>query len=305
MLPLHVVQVQHLLKEISCLLVGQVAEIFLVKSVIEDLDVVDSLLELLLAYLVDTLLVIVKDDREQNGAHVENDYADEHHEEDHGVEVSVVSWKHEIWEVLRREEHVKLPIRLSQVVREGRPLQRAEKDKAREEGKVEQEHENDGQSHNGVFDVDEDEREGGSQVGETENDDTGAHQIHRVKETEEIGLVQQELSERLEEADAQHDKEGDVADFVLVLLPVPADLAQLDEGDDYDGDQVEAAAELVVQVVSTRDRMIDQEISGLTTDHNTGPLFARAPLRDAKHGQDPNVEQDGDHLQVLQHRRNQ
>ena len=40
-----------------------------------------------------------------------------------------------------------------------------------------------------------------------------------------------------------------MADFVLVLLPVPADLSQLDQGDDGDREQVQAATELVVEVV--------------------------------------------------------
>ena len=76
-LALHVVQIEHLLKEISCLLVSQIAKIFLVKSVIEDLDVVDSLFKLFLAYLVDSLFVIIEHDREENGTHVEYHNADE------------------------------------------------------------------------------------------------------------------------------------------------------------------------------------------------------------------------------------
>ena len=102
-LALHVVQIEHLLKEISCLLVSQIAKVFLVESVIEDLDVVDSLFELFLADLVNALFVIIEHDREENGAHVEDYNADEQHEENNGVEVSVIGWKHEVWEVLRRE----------------------------------------------------------------------------------------------------------------------------------------------------------------------------------------------------------
>ena len=84
---------------------------------------------------------------------------------------------------------------------------------------------------------------------EAQNDHPGPHEVHRVKDAKQIGLVRKELNERIKEADAEHDEEGDVADFVLVLLPVPADLSQLDQGDDGDREQVQAATELVVEVV--------------------------------------------------------
>ena len=46
--------------------------------------------------------------------------------------------------------------------------------------------------------------------------------------------------------------------------------------------------------------MIDQEIGGLTSDHKAGTFLARAPLGDAEHGQDPDVKEECDHLEVLE-----
>ena len=84
---------------------------------------------------------------------------------------------------------------------------------------------------------------------EAQNDHPWPHEVHRVKDAKQIGRVRKELNERIKEADAEHDEEGNVADFVLVLLPVPANLSQLDQGDDGDREQVQAATELVVEVV--------------------------------------------------------
>ena len=61
-LSLQVVQVEYLFKEVSGLLVGEIATILRIKGIIEDLDVVDSLFQLFLANLLNSLLVIVEYD---------------------------------------------------------------------------------------------------------------------------------------------------------------------------------------------------------------------------------------------------
>ena len=153
-LSLHVVEAKDLLEEISGLPVGQVAQAFLVEGIVEHLDVVETLLELLPADLLDSLLVVVKDDGEEDASHKEDSSADEGHEEDDRVPVGVVGWHHKVWEVLSREQNVELPVRFAEVIGELISLNTRVVNEARKEGKVEEESEDDGQGDEGVFQVD-------------------------------------------------------------------------------------------------------------------------------------------------------
>ena len=144
-LALQIVQVEHLLKEVPRLLVSQIAKVLVVVHVVEDLDVVDSLIQLLLTHLLNPVLVVVEDDREEDAAHEIDSDEDEEHEEDDRVVVSIVCWQHEVWEVLSREEHIELPIRVAKVLHQGRPLQTRKEDDLTEEGEVAEEDEEDEQ----------------------------------------------------------------------------------------------------------------------------------------------------------------
>lgn len=219
-LSLQVIQIEYLFKEVSGLLVREIATILRIKGIVEDFDVMDSLFQLFLANLLNPLLVVVEYNRKQDAAHEEDRHTDENHENDNGVEVSVICRQHKVREILCCQQDDELPIWVADHVREFRSLDSSKKDEACEEGKIENEHPYDRERNKRVFDIDGDQTERLAQMSETENYNPWADHICQVQDPVFWWVACEKCDQGIKETHSKHSEEYDVAKFVSAFLPV-------------------------------------------------------------------------------------